>query len=174
MVAEAARAFGVRAVACGADLDTVAGCDALIRAGVDALGGVDVVVINHGVWPAEAVAVEEMDDARWAATMRADLDSVFWLSRAAARAKRRPKSREIPVTSTTRPMGEGVLLAELAALDARLLEQLAVLLLGHALAPLLDDRTHGETFPFGRRSSAGPRTPYLSGVGRVESRQPAL
>ena len=38
------------------------------------------------------------------------------------------------------------LLAELATLHARLLEQLAVLLLGHALAPLLDDRTHGETF----------------------------
>jgi hypothetical protein len=40
-----------------------------------------------------------------------------------------------------------VLLAELAALDARLLEKLAVLLLGHALAPLLDDRTH-EIRPF--------------------------
>ena len=38
------------------------------------------------------------------------------------------------------------LLPELATLDARLLQQLAVLLLGHALAPLLDDRTHGETF----------------------------
>jgi hypothetical protein len=31
------------------------------------------------------------------------------------------------------------LLAELAALDARLLQQLAVLLLRHTLAPLLDD-----------------------------------
>ena len=41
------------------------------------------------------------------------------------------------------PHGRGVLLAELAPLDARLLEQLAVLLLGHALAALLDDGTHG-------------------------------
>jgi HAD superfamily hydrolase (TIGR01490 family) len=32
-----------------------------------------------------------------------------------------------------------------APLDARLLQQLAVLLLGHPLAPLLDDRTHAET-----------------------------
>jgi len=38
------------------------------------------------------------------------------------------------------------LLAETAALDARLLQQLAVLLLRHALATLLDDRTHAETF----------------------------
>jgi hypothetical protein len=40
----------------------------------------------------------------------------------------------------------GGLLALAAALDARLLEQLAVLLLGHPLATLLDYRTHVETF----------------------------
>jgi hypothetical protein len=33
-------------------------------------------------------------------------------------------------------------------LDAGLLEQLAVLLLGHALAALLDDRPHETTTPF--------------------------
>src|SRR3954469_13379220 len=69
------------------------------------------------------------------------------------RAERRPRSRETPVTRTTRsPWGvlaisnpdrqrrgwAGCLLAELATLHARLLQQLAVLLLRHALAPLLD------------------------------------
>ena len=49
--------------------------------------GVDVVVVNHGIWPAEEVPVAAMDDARWHRTMREDLDSVFWLSRAAARAR---------------------------------------------------------------------------------------
>src|SRR5688572_9558596 len=72
---------------------------------------------------------------------------------ARARANRRPRSRETPVTRTTlslRPLtmsvgttGWPALLAELATLHARLLQKLAVLLLGHALAPLLDDRTHG-------------------------------
>jgi hypothetical protein len=38
------------------------------------------------------------------------------------------------------------LLAEAAALHARLLEQLAMLLLGHALAALLDNRAHGSPF----------------------------
>src|SRR3954471_19559331 len=78
-------------------------------------------------------------------------------SAATARAKRRPRSRETPVTRTTLPtlatsLPVRVLLAELAALDARLLQQLAVLLLGHALAPLLDDRTHRKPFtePIGR------------------------
>ena len=36
-------------------------------------------------------------------------------------------------------------LAEAATLDAGLAQQLAVLLLGHALAPLLDDRSHGDS-----------------------------
>src|SRR5579871_5741741 len=39
----------------------------------------------------------------------------------------------------------GTRLLLVAALDARLLQQLAVLLLGHALAALLDDRAHGTT-----------------------------
>jgi len=38
-----------------------------------------------------------------------------------------------------------VVLLLVAALDARLLQQLAVLLLGHPLTPLLDDRTHYPT-----------------------------
>ncbi len=66
------------------------------------------------------------------------------------RANRPPKPRETPVTRTTRPMTSDPeyagLLALAATLDARLLEQLAVLLLGHPLATLLDYRTHVWTF----------------------------
>src|SRR3954470_11031690 len=67
---------------------------------------------------------------------------------ASRRANLRPRSRETPVTSTTLPTAPPrlALLAELATLDARLLQQLAVLLLGHPLAPLLDDRTHENLF----------------------------
>src|SRR6478752_9091205 len=100
-------------------------------------------------------------------------------SSAAARANRRPRSRETPVTRTTLPAltirTRAALLAELATLDARLLEQLAVLLLGHTLAPLLDDRTHRETF---QRSTAVPRIsprdrPSLSAPGgQTESAGP--
>src|SRR4051794_11486014 len=95
-------------------------------------------------------------------------------SAAAARANRRPRSRETPVTRTTLPAlpmrraGCRRLLAELATLDARLLQQLAVLLLGHALAPLLDDRTHGTPFksrtgPRGSARRTGPAYPPLAG-----------
>src|SRR5215212_45677 len=77
-------------------------------------------------------------------------------SAARRRAKRRPRSRETPVTRTTFLVApptalpstgpRGPLLAELASLDAGLLQQLAVLLLRHPLATLLDDRTHEYLF----------------------------
>ena len=105
LVATAARALGVRAVACGADLDTRDGCETLVQAAVTAFGGVDIVVINHGIWPAADVPVVAMDDARWSATMRSDLDSVFWLSRAAARALS-AGGRLVLVSSTAGQRGE--------------------------------------------------------------------
>src|SRR5690348_7031723 len=62
-------------------------------------------------------------------------------SPASSAASAPPSHRLTPVTRTT---AGGTSLSSLlvATLDARLLEQLAVLLLGHPLAPLLDDRTH--------------------------------
>ena len=106
-VAAGARAVGVRAVTCGAELATPAGCEALVAAAVDAFGGVDVVVINHGVWPPDEVPVAAMDDARWHRTVRENLDSVFWLSRAAARALGEG-GRLVLVSSTAGQRGEAL------------------------------------------------------------------
>src|SRR4051794_38961108 len=65
-------------------------------------------------------------------------------SAASSAASAPPSHLLTPVTRTT---AGGTSLSSLlvAALDARLLQQLAVLLLRHPLAPLLDDRTHGLT-----------------------------
>jgi len=76
---------GGRAVAHAGDLGDAAGADALIAAGVDAFGGVDIVIHNAGIWPPEDVPVHAMDDARWRRTMRENVDAMFFLSRAAAR-----------------------------------------------------------------------------------------
>src|SRR4051812_47168885 len=63
-------------------------------------------------------------------------------SEASSAARAPPSHRLTPVTRTT---AGGTSLSSLlvASLDAGLLQQLAVLLLRHPLAPLLDDRTHG-------------------------------
>ena len=62
-------------------------------------------------------------------------------SAASSAASAPPSHRLTPVTRTTAG-GTSVSSLLVASLDARLLQQLAVLLLGHPLAPLLDDRTH--------------------------------
>jgi 3-oxoacyl-[acyl-carrier protein] reductase len=106
-VADEARALGVRAEAHAADLTTADGAESLVRAAERAFGGVDIVVVNHGVWPVDEVPVGEMDDARWRRTMLENVDSMFWLSRAAARALTRD-GRLVMVSSTAGQRGEAM------------------------------------------------------------------
>jgi len=106
IVADAVSA-GVRAVAHAADLATPEGAESLVQASVQAFGGVDVVVVNHGVWPVEEVPVADMEDARWRRTLTENVDSMFWLSRAAARALA-PDGRLVMVSSTAGQRGEAM------------------------------------------------------------------
>lgn len=50
---------------------------------IAALGGLEILVVNHGIWPPEGVPVSGMTDAQWEATRRANLDSVIYVCRAA-------------------------------------------------------------------------------------------
>jgi 3-oxoacyl-[acyl-carrier protein] reductase len=50
---------------------------------VGLLGGLDVLVANHGIWPPEDVPLAGMADAQWEETRRANLDSVVFVCRAA-------------------------------------------------------------------------------------------
>jgi 3-oxoacyl-[acyl-carrier protein] reductase len=69
------------------------------------LGGIDFVVGNHGVWPPDDVALADMSDARWRRTMEINLDSIFYLCRAAAR-RVRTGGRIVLVSSTAGQRGE--------------------------------------------------------------------
>lgn len=48
-----------------------------------ALGGLDLLIVNHGVWPADDVPVAELSDAQWDETIRVNLDAVLYVCRAA-------------------------------------------------------------------------------------------
>jgi 3-oxoacyl-[acyl-carrier protein] reductase len=50
---------------------------------VRSLGGLDLLVVNHGIWPPDDVPLSRMTEARWEATRRANLDSVFYVCHAA-------------------------------------------------------------------------------------------
>jgi 3-oxoacyl-[acyl-carrier protein] reductase len=99
------RALGVAAQAHAADISTRAGGESLVAAAVDALGGLDLFVGNAGVWPPEEVPLAEMDEERWMRTMRENVDSVFYTTRAVARVIA-DHGRIVLISSTAGQRGE--------------------------------------------------------------------
>lgn len=99
------RDAGVRAFAYAQDIGSREGADALVRAAVNDLGGLDIFVGNAGIWPADDVPVSDMDDGRWRRTMTENIDSMFYTTRAAARALS-DGGRIVLVASTAGQRGE--------------------------------------------------------------------
>ena len=72
---------------CGKDLCHAVRCDlndpeaarSLVAAAVKRFGWLDILVANHGVWPAEDVPIEDMSDEQWRSTISINLDGVFGL-----------------------------------------------------------------------------------------------
>jgi 3-oxoacyl-[acyl-carrier protein] reductase len=103
----------------GADKCTAVGCNLsgtdtardLVASAVDRFGRLDILVANHGVWPAEDVAVDQMADAQWHNTVAVNLDSVFSLVKhSVAQMKKQAKSGAaghiVLVSSTAGQRGE--------------------------------------------------------------------
>ena len=99
------RADGVTAAAHASDLATRDGAESLVLETVRQLGGLDLFVGNAGVWPEEEVPLAEMDDARWMRTMRENVDSIFFTTRAVARVIS-DHGRIVLVSSTAGQRGE--------------------------------------------------------------------
>jgi 3-oxoacyl-[acyl-carrier protein] reductase len=106
MVAKLA-GMGVKAAAFSTDIATREGADKLVQQSVQALGGLDFFVGNAGIWPADDVPVADMDDHRWRRTMAENVDSMFFTTRAAARAMNE-NGRIVLVASTAGQRGEAM------------------------------------------------------------------
>jgi 3-oxoacyl-[acyl-carrier protein] reductase len=72
-----------RCVALEQELSTPADGRALVEATVAAMGRLDVLVVNHGIWPAEDAPIAKMAEEQWRRTLAINLDSVFGLVQAA-------------------------------------------------------------------------------------------
>ncbi|HLJ76390.1 MAG TPA: SDR family oxidoreductase [Acidobacteriaceae bacterium] len=72
------------------ELTTPSDGRALVRRTVEAFGRIDILVVNHGVWPAEDVSIAKMPDEQWRTTLAVNLDSVFGLIQAAAGQMKQP------------------------------------------------------------------------------------
>lgn len=104
-VATEARDAGVRAVTCAADTATARGAQVLVEATTRELGGLDLFVGNAGIWPPDGVLVSEMTDDQWHRTVRENLDSIFFTTRAVSRAIT-DGGRMVLVSSTAGQRGE--------------------------------------------------------------------
>lgn len=98
---------GRRAMAIAAELSDRAAVDEACAAVADAWGGIDIFVGNAGIWPADEVPVVEMDDDRWARTMRENVDGMFFSTRAALRHMGNG-GRVVLVSSTAGQRGESL------------------------------------------------------------------
>jgi 3-oxoacyl-[acyl-carrier protein] reductase len=84
----------------------------LVASAVKRFGRLDILVVNHGVWPAEDVSIDQMQDSQWRNTVAINLDSVFALTKhSVAQMKKQQKSGAakghiVLVSSTAGQRGE--------------------------------------------------------------------
>ncbi len=90
------------------DLATPEHGQSLIEAAISALGSLDILVVNHGVWPAHDQPIDTMPLQQWRSTLAINLDSTFGLVQAAT-------AHMLTHPETTSPRGHIVLVASTAA-----------------------------------------------------------
>jgi len=101
---------GCHPVAC--NLNNPEAARSLVAAAVKHFGRLDILVANHGVWPAEDVPIEHMSDEQWRSTMSINLDGVFGLVKhGVAQMKSQPRTKGpaghiVLISSTSGQRGE--------------------------------------------------------------------
>lgn len=104
-VCEELRALGRRCLMAAGELSDREAAERVVAAAVEGLGELDLLVVNHGVWPVQDVPLAELPLARWSHTLQANLDSVYYVVRAAL-PHLRPGGTIVLVASTAGQRGE--------------------------------------------------------------------
>jgi 3-oxoacyl-[acyl-carrier protein] reductase len=96
------------------ELETPADGRRLVEKAVRALGRLDILVVNHGIWPPEDAPIATMSEEQWRRTLGVNLDAVFGLVQAAVgvmqgqRDKGQGTEGQGPGVSDQGPEGEAV------------------------------------------------------------------
>jgi len=93
-----------RLVAAPGDVSSVAGCEAVVGAAVEELGGLDILVNSAGV--AFFLPLDDSDEAVWDATLDTNLKGTFFCMRAAADPLRESGGNIVNVASDAGLIGE--------------------------------------------------------------------
>lgn len=104
-VARSVRSGGRRAYLGGGDHGDAARVAQIFSEVKAAFGGLDGLVVNHGIWPTADTSLAVMAPERWRETLRTNLDSVFLVTRAAL-GMMQPGARIVMVGSTAGQRGE--------------------------------------------------------------------
>lgn len=97
--------MGVHAWAEPGDLGDSRDAERLFQKADSEFDGLDFFIGNAGIWPPEEYPISEMTDAHWRRTMEANLDSIFYTTREAAK-RVRDEGRIVLVSSTAGQRGE--------------------------------------------------------------------
>jgi 3-oxoacyl-[acyl-carrier protein] reductase len=85
-----------------AELDGTGAERVLIEKAVERFGGVDALVVNHGIWPPHDQPIESMPADQWQRTIAINLESVFALIKhSVAQMKKQQSGGNIVVVSST-------------------------------------------------------------------------
>lgn len=93
-------------------LDSPEAARRLVAEAAKVFGRIDILVANHGVWPADDVAIDKMSDEQWRSTLSINLDAVFGLlKQTVAQMKSQPRTEFanghiVLISSTSGQRGE--------------------------------------------------------------------
>ncbi|MGA7217448.1 MAG: SDR family oxidoreductase [Candidatus Sulfotelmatobacter sp.] len=109
-LAEECGATNCHAIA--SDLKSAESARALVADAVKHFGRIDILVANHGVWPVQDIAIENMTEEQWRSTLSINLDAVFGLAKhTVAQMKSQPRNGSaaghiVLISSTSGQRGE--------------------------------------------------------------------
>jgi 3-oxoacyl-[acyl-carrier protein] reductase len=88
-----------RCAALQADLGGLSGSAHLVHQVVEAFGRLDILVVNHGIWPPDDAPVDCISDEQWSETLGTNLDSAFALTKYAVAQMK----RQAPIPTDQQP-----------------------------------------------------------------------
>ena len=101
----AVKRLGGQAVSIRGELGNPETATQAVAEAVAALGGLDLLIVNHGIWPPDDAPLAQMSVEQWVGTRTANLDAVFFVCRAAI-PRLADGGRIVLVSSTAGQRGE--------------------------------------------------------------------
>jgi len=102
-----------RCAAARANLEGTGTEEKLVSAARARFGKLDILVANHGIWPAEDIGIDQMPDEHWRRTLAVNLDAVFALVKHSVSEMKKTSTAKSPahivlVSSTSGQRGEAL------------------------------------------------------------------